>query len=315
MPIVIFDTDMGPDIDDALALAMLHAYEKKGQAEIAAVTLSRNSVPGARYIDLVNTFYGRPDIPIGKYLGSTPHDRNEYHFTGDIVAGGNYPHDVHLEAIPEGYKVMRQVLADSPPNSVTIVQVGFSTNTEALLQSGPDEFSPLNGIDLVREKAKLLSVMGGRNGSAYVEFNISQHVPSALTVFEEWPIEILQSDGNLGQEILYPLSSILKDFDYVDRHPIKESYLNKDFSWHDDEGEYYNMRSWDLTSVLAAVEEPANYFAVTAAGTVNMSSDGHTSFAESSDGLHRSLGRYWELTPEQHDSIINRLVTLVPEAP
>jgi len=52
-PLVIFDTDMGPDIDDVLALAMLHASESNGDAKIAAVTVSRNSDLGARYCDLL----------------------------------------------------------------------------------------------------------------------------------------------------------------------------------------------------------------------------------------------------------------------
>lgn len=33
----VFDTDMGNDVDDALALAMLHRFKNWGKAEIAAV--------------------------------------------------------------------------------------------------------------------------------------------------------------------------------------------------------------------------------------------------------------------------------------
>ena len=36
---VIFDTDMGNDIDDALALAVLHAFESRGEAKLLAVTV------------------------------------------------------------------------------------------------------------------------------------------------------------------------------------------------------------------------------------------------------------------------------------
>lgn len=306
---------MGPDIDDALALAMLHAYVKQDQAEIAAVTLSRNSTTGARYIDLLNTFYGRPDVPIGMFLGSTPHDKNEYHFTADIVANGRYPHDVQNEEIPAGYRVMRQALVDSPDNSVVIIQLGFSTNTAELLQSGPDDISPLSGQELVRTKARLLSVMGGRNASSNVEFNIGQHITSARTVFDDWPMQILQSDGDLGQEILYPLSSIMSDFNYMTHHPVKESYLNKDFYWHENEGSYYNMRSWDLTAVMAAIEDPADYFAMTEPGTVTIDRIGRSTFEADPDGLHRSLGAHWDLSRAKKSVISNRLTELVPVAP
>ena len=42
---VVFDTDMGNDIDDALALSMLHRFQKEGKAEIAAVLVNK----GARF--------------------------------------------------------------------------------------------------------------------------------------------------------------------------------------------------------------------------------------------------------------------------
>src|ERR1700684_1280862 len=73
---LIFDTDMGNDIDDALALALLHALESRGECRIIAVTITKDNQWAAPYIDLVNTFFGRPNIPIGMVKGSgvTPED-------------------------------------------------------------------------------------------------------------------------------------------------------------------------------------------------------------------------------------------------
>src|ERR1700722_15289679 len=73
---VIFDTDMGNDIDDALALALLHSLESRGECKIVAVTITKDNPWAAPYIDLVNTFYRRPEIPIGmvKNSGVTPAD-------------------------------------------------------------------------------------------------------------------------------------------------------------------------------------------------------------------------------------------------
>ena len=62
---IIFDTDIGNDVDDALALAMLHAFETRHEARLLAVTITKDNQWAAPYVDLVNTFYGRPDIPIG----------------------------------------------------------------------------------------------------------------------------------------------------------------------------------------------------------------------------------------------------------
>src|SRR5580765_2641722 len=62
---LIFDTDMGNDIDDALALGVIHALESRRECELLAVTLSKDNEFAAPYVDLVNTFYGRSTIPVG----------------------------------------------------------------------------------------------------------------------------------------------------------------------------------------------------------------------------------------------------------
>src|SRR5262247_2508237 len=64
-PNVIFDTDVWSDIDDMLALAMLHALHDRGEINFVAVTISMDDKWCAPYVDLVDRFYGHPDIPIG----------------------------------------------------------------------------------------------------------------------------------------------------------------------------------------------------------------------------------------------------------
>ncbi|HEY6991450.1 MAG TPA: hypothetical protein VH369_23845, partial [Bryobacteraceae bacterium] len=43
---VIFDTDMGNDVDDALALGVLHALSNRGECRLIGVTLT-NANPAA----------------------------------------------------------------------------------------------------------------------------------------------------------------------------------------------------------------------------------------------------------------------------
>ena len=62
---VIFDTDLGADVDDAGAVAVLHALADLGEAEILAMGLSVKHPWSAPCLDALNTYYGRPDIPIG----------------------------------------------------------------------------------------------------------------------------------------------------------------------------------------------------------------------------------------------------------
>src|SRR5690606_9471119 len=62
---VIFDTDVGGDIDDAGAFAVMHALADRGEIEILAVGIVNGHELAVPYADAVNTWYGRPDIPIG----------------------------------------------------------------------------------------------------------------------------------------------------------------------------------------------------------------------------------------------------------
>lgn len=61
---VIFDTDMGNDVDDALALAMLYGYASEGEADIAAILVSKDSPYSAEFVGIMNCRYGF-EIPVG----------------------------------------------------------------------------------------------------------------------------------------------------------------------------------------------------------------------------------------------------------
>jgi hypothetical protein len=62
---VIFDTDICGDCDDVAALAMLHALESRGQCRLLAVTVTANHALAAPFVDGINRFYGRAEIPVG----------------------------------------------------------------------------------------------------------------------------------------------------------------------------------------------------------------------------------------------------------
>src|SRR5713226_5471813 len=95
---LIFDTDMGNDVDDAVALAMIHALESRGEAKLLAVTVTKDNRWAAPFIDAMNTFYGRADIPIGVVRnGKTPEDANMIRVPAARTASDGsfvYPHDL-----------------------------------------------------------------------------------------------------------------------------------------------------------------------------------------------------------------------------
>jgi inosine-uridine nucleoside N-ribohydrolase len=311
-PLVVLDTDMGPDIDDALALGMLHTYQDRGGIELAAVTLSRNSEAGARFIDAVNTWYGDPDVPIGIDRRS-PHTMVES--DSYVSLADRWPNDLGGGSIPDGVGVLRRVLAGAVADGrpVTIVQVGFAGNVAALLDSGPDDVSPLSGPELVVESGAVLSVMAGSLDNPRIEFNVSNDVASARRVIQGWPGELVLSPFELGYDLHYPWRAVRDRLPGDDRHPIRQAYEFRDYDWHVDAPPMYDMRSWDLTSVMQAVEPDGTWFPVSDPGTVTIDGEGRTRFVPG-DGLHRVLLRS-SLDAGDLARIVDRMVELVSARP
>lgn len=296
---LIFDTDMGNDVDDALALAMIHALESRGEARLLAVTVTKDNRCAAPFVDLVDTFYGRGEIPVGVvHNGKTPNDR-------PMICGpverkrpdGSYVYPRRLldfREAPEAVSLLRQVLASQKDGSVTIVQVGFSTNLARLLEADRA---------LVARKVRLLSVMAGAFPEGKPEYNVKTDIPAAKKLFAEWPTPIVASGYEVGLSILYPATSIEKDFAYTADHPVAEAYrLHSRMP--------YNRPTWDLTAVLYAVR-PEGYFSLSPRGTISVDEEGRTHFTPQSAGRHR----YLTVDAAQRARALEAMITLASQRP
>jgi len=277
---LIFDTDIGNDIDDALALAMIHGLESLGEAKLLAVTITKDNPWAAVYVDLVNHFYGRGAIPIGVVRdGKTPEDSRMIRVPAERrKADGSLLYERKLASsrdAPEATGLLRRVLAGEKDRSVVIVQVGFSTNLARLLESP-------GGRDLVARKVRLLSIMAGQYPTGKPEYNVRVDVPSAQRVFSQWPTPIVASGFEIGLSILYPASSIEKDFAYVANHPIADAYRSY-------KAMPYDRPTWDLTSVLYAVRPQGGYFSLSPRGRISAAADGTTRFEPDAQGTHQHL--------------------------
>lgn len=306
---VIFDTDVGNDIDDVLAMQMLFNYEKVGKIDLLGITISKSNPYSIEYIDGYCLLNERKDIPLGYvYNGANPEDGGYLRQTLDTIIEGNkilHPQRSIKDNLPEGYKLLRKILATQKDNSVVFIAVGPETNLARLLSSTSDEYSELDGRSLVAQKVKLLSVMGGRfvNGAESPEWNIKQDLGAAQKTFEEWPTPIVASGWEIGASIVYPHQSILNDFPDSYKHPLCVSYKSY-------QQMPYDRPTWDLTSVLYAVEGPS-YFNVSPAGKINVTDQGATEFVPDAAG-----NRYY-LTVDsiQAENIKQHFVRLLTKQP
>ena len=308
---IIFETDLGNDIDDALALDMLYKYMDTGKAELLAICLNKEGRAPAEYADIMNTWYGYPDVPIGIIHDGIDCENDAVNYAMAVAEmkdeSGNLKYARSLEnhdALPESHLLTREILSKQKDGSVTMVSVGFSTNLIRLLDTRPDEYSELDGEELVARKVNLLVIMAGCfNDPGIHEYNVVKDIPAAKRIMGEWPTEVVVTPFELGVRVCYPASSIEKDFGWAQDHPMVdayESYMPMP----------YDRPMWDPSAVLYAVERD-KWFNVSPAGRIEVSDAGSTTFTESSEGNRR----YLYVDDVQADVMKNHFVELVSTKP
>jgi inosine-uridine nucleoside N-ribohydrolase len=262
---IIFDSDMGPDYDDVGAITLLHAFADKGEAKILATVASTKYNGVAAVLNVFNTFFNKPGIPIGVPKGQALELRDGQHWTDSLIA--NYPHEIKSnDDVPDVLEVYRKILAAQPDHSVTIVTVGFLTNVSNLLQTPPDKYSKLEGSALVKRKVKQLVCMAGRFPSGS-EFNVNRDVRASQNTFTNWPTPVLFSGFEIGQKIKTGLPLIHNS---AVHGPTKDVFrICIAMSEEDKDG----RMSWDETAVLVAVKGYMPWYTIQP-GKITVADDG-----------------------------------------
>lgn len=197
---IIFDSDMGPDFDDVGAITILHALASKGECEILATMASDGYPYIAPTLEVFNRYFRKPNIPIGIPGPDAPKFSCPNHWNDSLVVK-YLPKTKTNSDYPSATEVYRKVLASQPDGSVVIVTVGFLSNLETLLKSGPDQISELSGKALVAKKVKKWAAMAGGFPEGN-EFNVNQHSKASEYVIKNWPTPILFSGFEIGEKIM-----------------------------------------------------------------------------------------------------------------
>ena len=168
---VIFDTDIGTDIDDAYALAaLLHRPELQ---LLGVTTVSSDAVARARLAAKLLSIAGGKWASTPVYAGIST--TTQYMKQVEWASGFSSP-SLHDQG---GVEFMRREI-EARPGDITIIAVGELTNVAALLESSPG----------IAKKIRAIALMGGAVYRGYApgskpepEWNIKSNARAARTVF------------------------------------------------------------------------------------------------------------------------------------
>ncbi|MBR5870136.1 MAG: hypothetical protein IKZ09_03800, partial [Clostridia bacterium] len=156
---ILFGTDWWTDCDDTAALRMVCRYAKQGIWQPLGVILNGAAPYAAASVRAVLDKEGFGNLPIGIDLRADDYGGNPpYQYPIASYAGTT---DIRNEDCENGVSLYRRLLATSNDGSVELLEVGYLPVLADLLTSGPDEISPMSGIDLVRTKVSHIWCMAG----------------------------------------------------------------------------------------------------------------------------------------------------------
>lgn len=288
---ILFDTDLQTDCDDAGALAVLHALADAGEAEILGLVVSSGDPWAAGCADAINTWYGRPDLPIGRTRSGAP--RLASKFTRGVAEA--CPQDLgSADALPEAADLYRRILEAQPDGSVTLLTVGYATALAQFLRSGPD------ALDLARRKVRAWVCMAGnfpRGDGDNVNF--TRDPASAAFAVRTWPGRI----EFCGREIGHAMRAGARLAETPPDNPVRRAY-ELYFG-----GAARDRHCADLAAVLYAVRGAGEFWEVRP-GRMDIRDDATFAWRDEAGGPHARL--VWKAPPERVRGVLDELLVRAP---
>ncbi|GAP73136.1 inosine-uridine preferring nucleoside hydrolase [Candidatus Symbiothrix dinenymphae] len=300
---LIFDTDLGEDFGDVGAIAMLHALADDGDVNILATMSCNRDEDVIPCIEVYNTYYNRPEIPVGVSKDENTPSRKAYQKQSNYLdtIATKYKHATAKSSdAPDAVKLYRQILSKQPDKSVVICTIGFLSNLYHLLMSDADKYSPLSGKELVAKKVKILVSMAGWFPEGG-EYNVGLDVPAAITVAKYWPTEIIFSGFEIGLKVFTGKDVIQMP---VENNPVKEA-----FAICMREGEPQGRPSWDQLALLVAVKGTEPWFS-TERGIIHINDKAKNTWTADENGTHLRLIQ--KVTDKELEPIIENYMMHLP---
>jgi len=287
---VIFDTDLGADCDDVMALDFIMAADKCGDCELIGVTYSGDVFNAIPCIYAILREHGYEYIPIGSTEITGTSQRNWDIYATKVVDKFSYPDAPTYETVPSAVSLLRRLLSESE-EPVKIISTGFFTNLADLIESGPDEYSPLDGAALLKEKAEEIYVAACNfwhikftpAGAEIIstqpptrEYNVRRDVKSAQTFFNNCNVPVIVCQYEVGNDMISGGPMVLRG---GEDHADSYSYIVH--------GSVNGRHSWDPVTAMCGIYGELPWFELSVNGRVTVKDDSITDFIPCSDGMCR----------------------------
>jgi hypothetical protein len=309
---LIFDTDMDSDCDDVGALAMLHAMADAGEVVLLGVAVSSHHAWSAPCTDAINTWYGRPDLPIGAPKGHAAQSQSKFAKT----IAERFPHDLKaVTQAEDAVALYRRLLSAAPDRSVVIVTVGDLTNIADLLKSPATADQP-NGVDLVKAKASHWVCMGGNfiGKPAHDDLKLSNNnftgdKAGSLHAVQNWPVRLVFVGREIGS-VPSGLKAGARLKELPAEHPVRvgyEAYFG---------GQAKDRHVADQTAVLFAARGLRDYWDIESKGFMDIQPDNTFTWSYAADRHEYLLKRTIDGKPNDRaiETVIEELMMRKPQS-
>lgn len=249
---VIFDTDIGPDCDDAGAMAVLFEMAKKYEVKILGAANCTSNPYGNGAIRAIAEYFGYEDFNVGCHKGCEllkGFDKYNKPVTKKYMKYANSA--IHADDAVSFYK---KILSKAEDDSVTVIATGPLTNLAEILDKEPELFN---------KKVNSIVAMAGRFPKGK-EFNVECDPQAAAAVFNKFKKIIVCSGFEVGSKVMTGFSA------EQENNPVFDSY--KLYSGKKEPP--YFRDSWDLTAVHYAFEGEGEFYSLSKAVKITVDDDG-----------------------------------------
>ena len=288
----ILGTDWWTDCDDAVAIRILARAHRRGEINLLGVVLNACMEDSVASLDGFLSAEG-VSVPIGLDFSATDFGGKPRYQKNLTKRATRYKSNDDAES---AVRLYRRLLA-SAKEKVEIIEIGYLQAIADLLESKPDDISPLCGRELFESKVEKVWVMAGKwDDEPGRENNFIRNARSADGAYrfiKLCPIPITFLGYEIGDDVIS--GSKLTDGDVLRNLMIEHGSIN-------------GRSSWDPMTVIMALmgdEAEAGYDTVKGIATVDPIT-GENSFSKDPMGNHHYVIR--KHPPHHYEEMIDALI-------